>query len=262
MSAPRHAFDCWEEIARRIRRAAYLSLFTDFDGTLVPIRKQPDRVSLSHRLRRLLQGIAGSGVTLGVVSGRKIDDLRQRVGLRHIWYVGVHGYFLRDPGNRSIVLLSPSKRERMKELAGALAHRLNGLPGIRIEPKAATIAVHFRGAPLRSASLARRAITALQRSFPSAFLLCGKKVWEWLPDSHIDKWTALSLILRRERNGRRGRGRLAIFLGDDTTDERVFRKMKGISIVVGTKGRTAARYYLRSPAEVKKFFALLQQARQ
>ena len=260
MNSPRHTLNCWREIARRIRQASRLFLFTDFDGTLVPIRKSPKRVVLPRRLRRRLERLAQSGVIVGIISGRRLEDVRRRAGVRHIWYVGVHGYFLRDRGNRFIALLSPRHRERIKRVRAALAQSLRGLPGIWIEPKEASVAVHFRGAPKSSVVRAWSAIAALQKKFPAAVLLRGKKVWEWLPDSRTDKGRALALILRRERSHPpRGR-QLVFYLGDDATDELVFRKMKGISIAVGKKHNTAARYYLGSPAEVRRFLVLLEQA--
>lgn len=260
MRAPHHAFNRWKEIVDEVRRARHLALFTDFDGTLVRIQKHPDQVVLPAEVRRLLESIAHAGVTVGVVSGRKVTDVRKRVNLPGVWYVGAHGFSLLDPGNRSIALVSRKQRERMQKIKRALSRRLRGVPGLRLEPKEVTIAVHYRAAPARSRYLARKVIIELMERDAEVSLLSGKKVWELLPDPRNDKWTAISFILRGERKGsRRGRW-LTIFLGDDETDERVFQKMEGISIVVGRKRRTAARYYLRSPAEVRKFLKRLKRA--
>jgi trehalose-phosphatase len=260
MSTPRHALRSWKEIARACRRAAHLALFTDFDGTLVRIRAHPDLIVLPERVRRLLGAMARSGVTVGVVSGRKLADLRRRVRLGHIWYVGAHGYFLLDPGNRAAALLTPTERDRMRAVRRALTRRMTGVSGVQLESKEATIAVHYRRAPARSVHRARQVIAELLQRHPQVTLLPGKKVWSLLPGRRTDKWTAISLILRRARRRRPGPW-LAVFLGDDATDERVFQKMQGISIVVGRKQRTAARYYLRSPSEVLQFLRRLKTVR-
>ncbi|MGH9704953.1 MAG: trehalose-phosphatase [Candidatus Acidiferrales bacterium] len=258
MSKALHALESWNQIADQIRAAQHLALFTDFDGTLVRIQRHASQVRLSARVRMLLESIAHSGVCVGVVSGRKINDVRNRVGLHHIWYAGVHGFFLLDPENHSMALLSPIQRSWIKEVKRALARQLAGVPGIRLEPKDATIAVHYRGAPSRSLYLAREGIRRVLKCHPEVSILPGKKVWELLPDSTTDKWTAISLILCRERKRNSTGTWLSIYLGDDATDELVFQKMEGISIAVGRKHSTSARYFLRSPAEVSKFLLNLK----
>jgi trehalose-phosphatase len=258
MTAPRHALDAWKTIIQEVRRARHLALFTDFDGTLVRIRKDPHPVALPAPDRQLLGAIAHSGVLVGVVSGRRVADVRKRVGLGDIWYVGSHGFVLAGPRQRSIVLVNPKERSRMARIRHALARRLRGVPGIRLEPKESTVAVHYRGAPRPSKHLARRAVCELMERHPELSLLSGKKVWELLPHSRTNKWTAICQILRRECKRASGGRWLVIFLGDDATDERAFQEMQGISIVVGRKSRTAARYYLCSPVEVRRFLEKLK----
>jgi len=76
--------------------------------------------------------------------------------------------------------------------------------------------------------------------------------------SSIDKGRAIKLALRQERRRRSGHW-LVFYLGDDQADEEVFEKLDGISVVIGRRRRTAARFYLWSPAEVRRFLeAFLQ----
>lgn len=253
MSGPRHLFAAWSEIRRRVRRAGRLALFTDFDGTLVPIRSRPDQVRLPSHMRRRLAKIVRCGATVGVVSGRRLEDVHRRVGLPGIWYVGAHGFFLRDPARRRIVLLNRQETARMDRVRSLLSRRLHAVPGIVVEPKGATIAVHYRGASRPDREMARRCITRALQSGPGLCLMAGKSVWEIFPNTDSDKWSAIQFILRREQAGRGGQGWLLFYLGDDTTDERVFEKMAGISVAVGKQSRTAARFFLRSPAEVGTF---------
>jgi trehalose-phosphatase len=260
MKAPRHALESWSEIAARIRRAGRLALLTDFDGTLVPIGANRHKPVLSPRLRRLLAALARSGSIVGIISGRKAADVKKRAGLRGIWYAGAHGFSLIDPRGRAISLASPSQQKRIRHARAALVRNLRGVPGISLEWKRATIAIHYRGAPARSVRLARRAAQERLREDRSLSLLAGKKVWELLPDCRTGKWTAISFLLARERAGIRGSRWLAVFLGDDVTDERVFEQMKGVTVAVGKKRRTAARYFLRSPAEVQAFLERLKDA--
>lgn len=256
-AAPKYLFDCWGEITGQIRRAQHVALFTDFDGTLTPIRRDPEAVGLSPRVRELLEELAKSGITVGVVSGRKIADVRKRVRVKRIWYAGAHGLFLRDPENRSLSLARPEQKARMREATRLLAKNMRGARGLRLERKVATVALHYRGAPAKSQQVARDAVARVMERYPSLCLLASKKVWGLLPDAQSDKWGAVSFIMEREQRRNSGGRWLLIFVGDDATDERVFERMKGISIAVGKKSKTAARYWLRSPGEVRKFLERL-----
>ena len=235
-----------------MRSAARIALFVDFDGTLTPIRRWPGRVYLGDRVRALLAEISGIGVTVGIISGRRVTDVQPRVGLGGIWYVGVHGYALREPSGKAMTFVSGRSLARMHVVRRKLASELHGMSGIRLEHKEATVAVHYRNAGPAARSAARRVIQRLLELYPQLHLLSGRKVWELLPDRRTSKWTAIRRILMQERRPCPGRW-LVFYLGDDSTDERVFEKLKGISVVVGRRRPTAARYFLRSPAEVKTF---------
>ncbi len=261
MSAPRHLLAAWVAIERQLRRSRWVAVFTDFDGTLVRIRRHPGRVQLSRRVKNLLVALAGRGVVVGVVSGRRLEELRAKVDISRIWYAGAHGFFLRTPGNRNIVLLSPTERVTIARAQRFLTRRLSDVPGIALEPKRATLAVHYRLASRRNREFARKVVGALLGREPRLSVLSGKKVWELLPAGHhgprVDKATAIQLVLQRERK-RHTRGRwLVFYLGDDTTDERIFQKLEGISVAVGKTRHTAARFFLRSPGEVGQFLERL-----
>ncbi len=271
MSASRHLLAAQDEIELELHRARYLALFTDFDGTLVRIQQRPDQVQLSPRVKGLLAELARRGVVVGVVSGRRLEDLRERVGLDAIWYVGEHGFFLLRPGNRAITLLNRREPGTLARARRALARRLGGVLGLALESKCATLAVHYRSASRRNRAFAGKVTTALLNRYPRLTMLAGKSVWELMPagkrsarpgalaEPRVDKWTAIQLALEYERR-RRPRGHwLVFYLGDDSTDEIVFQKLKGVSVAVGKTRHTAARYYLRSPAEVRQFLEGLNQ---
>ncbi len=261
MKAPRHLLSAWREIRRKLARARHVALLTDFDGTLAGIRPRPDQVWLERGAQRLLAGLAQRGAVVAVVSGRKLEDVRERVGLSGIWYVGAHGYFLRAPNNRVIGLLNPIEQARIRRARRVLSKRLRRLPGILLEAKRATIAVHYRAASASDAEAARGIVEEFLAKNPGLWLLAGKKVWELLPKSRrrIDKWAAVQTILRQERGGKLQGSRVVFYLGDDTTDERVFENLHGVSVAIAKRRNTAARFYLRSPGEVRKFLERLNQ---
>ena len=250
MRRPKKLFREWKHIRARVVRARRLFLFLDFDGTLAPIRPRPEQVRLSRAHRVLLERIRRGGAVLAIISGRALPDIRRRAGLSGIWYSGAHGFFLLSPRNRRISLLTSSQRTHLERALRPLRRRLRGLRGIQLEPKQATIAVHYRRAAAHRRKLAFHIVRELIRNDPRLKLLSGKKVWEILPAARIDKWTAVRTILAYEKW--RASKDLLFYVGDDTTDEAVFRKMKGIPVAVGKQRGTAARYFLRSHREVRK----------
>jgi trehalose-phosphatase len=256
MKDPKHALKNWREISRSVHNASRVALLTDFDGTLAHIVGNPDAARLPARAQRCLAGIAATGALVGVVSGRKLEDVRRRVGVKGIWYAGAHGLVLQDPGNRRFTLASQRECRQIQITARLLARRLRGLPGLRVESKGASVALHYRAASPTDTKIAQRELAQALAGRPELSLLPGKKVWEVLPNSRTDKWSAARFILRREKWPGRG---LVLYLGDDETDERVFRRMRGISVVVGRKHGTAAHFYLRSPAETTLFLARLKE---
>jgi trehalose-phosphatase len=257
MKSPRHLLAAEDSLRRAVARARRLAFFTDFDGTLVRLRRRPEAVRLPESVRRRLAALTQRGALVGIVSGRSLGDLRARVGLRGVWYVGAHGFFLLSPSNRSLPLLNRSEKRQIARALGWLERKLANVDGIRLEAKEATVAVHYRSARRSSADTARALVLELLRREPGLRTMPGKKVWEILPRRKVTKWTAVRSILKREGWNRPERSGLAFYVGDDVTDEDVFRQLEGVNVAVGKRRRTAARYYLRSPAEVRQFLEKL-----
>jgi trehalose-phosphatase len=248
VSPPRPLFSDWSRLAERLRAAPARVLLTDCDGTLVRIRRRPSDVRLAKSTARLLVAIRDAGCVVGVVSGRGIESLVSLVGIPGIWYAGSHGYRLRDPGGRTISLATPAERRRIGRATRWLRPRVARIPGVHLDVKHASVAVHYRTASPRATRRAREVIDRLLERDPRLLLLSGKKVWELLPGESVDKGVAVQRLLEEIRAPR---GRFVAYLGDDTTDESVFRKLAdGVTIVVGRRPHTAARYSLRSMGEV------------
>lgn len=253
MTRPCHLLDAWSALPREFADPRRVALFTDFDGTLVRIQPSPGKARLAPPVRRSLARLARAGALLGVISGRRLADVRRRVGVRGIWYAGVHGFFLLDPANRRFTMLNPNQQALIRRAQRRLSRRLRGIPGIAVEAKHASVAVHYRGASKQRVEEARAVLTSCREEIPGLHFMAGKKVWELFPEHDVDKWAAIQFILKRERRRHPSDGRTVIYFGDDTTDERVFRKMRGVSVAVGKRHKTAARFFLRSPAEVRQF---------
>src|SRR5262245_23165805 len=88
------ALDHVNEIAGRRGR---LAVFLDYDGTLTPIVSHPDKAFLSDSMRQTVQTLA-MHAPVAILSGRDLEDLRQRVNIDAIIYGGSHGFDVAGPG--------------------------------------------------------------------------------------------------------------------------------------------------------------------
>lgn len=250
---PPYLLDCWQTVGQRIRAADQIVLFLDFDGTLVRLRRRPREVFLGERARRVLRKLVRHGrVRVCLISGRQLDDLQQRTGVKGAIYFGLHGWE-RNNGQAPDMPAAHRLRKEMKSIQQEVA----GLPGIRIEDKGICFGVHYRTAPKLAVQKARVLVKELlKRLGPDFSLMSGKKVWEIYPKDMGSKGKAARELLRR-LPGRK----LAIYAGDDTTDETAFALLpNGITIRVGRFQETRAKYLLRNPTEVLMFLEKLEEA--
>jgi trehalose 6-phosphate phosphatase len=246
----RHVFDRWSEVAQCLRAAEHMALLLDFDGTLVPIQPRPEIVRLGWPARRLIGRLAKhSRVTVCIVSGRRLADLRKRTQVPGVRYVGLHGW----EWNRKRPI--PPRDKILEQTKLLLKEQLGSLAGIRLEDKGISLAVHYRGAAAGTARLARSLFhKTLEPVEAHLQVLHGKKVWEVLPPEVQGKGRAVRLLLAELPHGT-----LPIYVGDDTTDESAFAELRhGVTVRVGKHRRTRARFYLRSPDEVVAFLQALE----
>jgi trehalose-phosphatase len=197
----------------------------------------------------LLSACARRNVLVGIVSGRRLSDVKRLVGVRGIWYAGSHGYFLASPDNRRFTKVYPTERGRIARVRRQLQRALASEARIWVEPKGVSLALHYRGASRGSIRRAETVLRSLLARHGGLRLLPGRKVWEVLPAGRVDKWSAVRFITRQSRR----RLQTLVFLGDDDGDECVFERLRGISVIVGRPRHTAARFWLRSPTEVRQF---------
>ncbi len=255
--SPRNLFSAWDEIADDIREARSVAVLSDFDGSLVKIQRHPGSVRLGKPTRDALADLVRHDILVGIVSGRSLADVRKRVGLPGICYVGCQGYSIQDARGHRITLANRDERRLLAHATGQLKEKLAGLDGVRLEVKEATLAVHYREASRAIAARTKFIVTETIAENRGLRLSGGKKVWEIFPGSGVDKWTAIRFLLSREGHMES----LLIYAGDDVGDEPVFARMSGISILVGRRRATAARYSLESPVELRRFLERVAEAR-
>jgi trehalose 6-phosphate phosphatase len=230
-----------------------LALFVDVDGTLLDIALRPDAVvvdaSLPSILKRLKTRLGGA---LAPISGRPVRDIDKLLGLDGT-AAGLHGAELRGPDGAALatpILHEGLEAARERALAAAAA-----IPGVLVEDKVGAIALHYRAAADAELDVRRAAIEMLDAAGAGYELLHGKCVIELKP-ANADKGAALAALMTIAPF----RGRTPWMIGDDATDEDAFAEVnaeRGVSIVVGPRRPTVARYALESPAAAREWLAAL-----
>jgi len=262
-----HLFSVWQEVARRLKAVRRVLLLCDYDGTLTPIVEKPELAILPEKTRELLLALVTQrSFTVGVISGRAMADIRQKVGIENIIYAGNHGLEIEGPGISFINPLAEEMRPVLRLIQQVLNKALSPIRGVFVENKGLSLTIHYRMVEEDKSDEVRNVferVIATARSLGKVIITTGKKVYEVRPQVDWDKGKAISLLIEKYGKPKVKSELLPIFLGDDQTDEDGFKVIEshgGISILVGedTAG-SAARYYLKSPSEVDEFLSLLIQ---
>lgn len=245
------------EISRRLNTAPHILLFLDFDGTLAPIVEQPEMAHLPPETKELLVRLSQeSKMTVAIISGRAFADIRARVGIPSLIYAGNHGLEICGPGFHFIHSKAAAHQETLRQLSEHLAARLRHLAGVEVEPKGLTTSIHYRrAAPAVVPQVVEIVKEAVSNQYRLFRLTTGKMVYEIRPRVDWHKGAAARWI--RDRLG--DHQPLAIYLGDDETDENAFVELQQeLTVKVGPAMLTLAHYHLADTDEVRQFLQWLE----
>ncbi|HEV7489927.1 MAG TPA: trehalose-phosphatase [Rhodanobacteraceae bacterium] len=231
---------------------ATLALFVDIDGTLLDIAARPDAVIVEPALRATLAALhellRGA---LAPLSGRSLRSVDALLALPSVAAAGLHGAELRANGGDS---LASQRLNPELDMARARANETASThPGVIVEDTGAAIALHYRSAPTAEIAVRRAAIDMLDSAGSEYELLQGNLVIELKP-AHADKGSALATLMQSLPFV----GRTPWMIGDDLTDEDAFAEanaLGGVSIIVGPRRPTLARYALPDPGAARAWLA-------
>jgi len=225
-----------QQVLERYASSNLLVAF-DYDGTLAPIVSTPDRAHMRPVTRRLLKHVARRYPCV-VISGRSRDDLVHR--LRDIPIVHVSGNHGLEPWAED-----PRYIRQAQRWVQQLAPRLSAYRGIVIENKTYSLSIHYRA--MRNKQQALQAIDRATRDLRGARRLGGKLVVNILPRDAPTKGTALVRACRLLVC------ESALYVGDDETDEDVFRALgreRLLGIRVGPAKGSRAAYCIKHQGEI------------
>jgi trehalose 6-phosphate phosphatase len=221
------------------------ALFLDFDGTMVDIAPQPHAVEVPEPLigvlRHLNDYLQGA---VAVISGRPIEQIDCFLRPLKLAIAGVHGAERRGADGQ-VHLLQTHPMDAIEEAACTLAA---SNPGLLVENKRSSIALHYRQRP-ELEDLCVRAMHDAVVASPGMTLLRGKMVVEAKPGG-ASKGQAIEDFLREAPFA----GRTPLFIGDDVTDEAGFstvQRLGGLGIKVGA-GATVASQRLADPTALRR----------
>jgi trehalose 6-phosphate phosphatase len=246
-----NAISAPSDFARRLDECAIL---LDIDGTLLDLAPTPREVwvppGLARTLNGLLEKTAGA---LALVSGRSLNDIDLIFAPEQFPAVGGHGAEMRiSADSESVATHAPPMDKELKRRLAAIA-RLS--PGILLEDKGYSLALHYRLAPHAEKAI-YEAIALIRADLPNApiELMPGKCVYE-IKHSGFNKATGVLELMDHEPF----RGRRPIFIGDDVTDESVFALMPdlgGLAFSVGRRAIGVADHF-DEPRDVRQWLARL-----
>ena len=220
------------------------AVFLDVDGTLLDLAERPEKVELRPGLIWTLE-VLRRVVPVALISGRRIADLYRLFAPLRLPAAGQHGAErcgADGQAHRTVVAETALSRSRAHLLAWAHDH-----PGILLEDKGLTLALHYRGVPHLEAEAARVLRETLQWLGDGFMFGSGSMVYEIRPLGS-DKGRAITEFMHEPPFA----GRVPVFVGDDITDEdgfAVVNRLGGHSIKVGA-GPTAARWRLADVIQV------------
>jgi len=253
---PRSLWMDWGTLEKEWLSQTRLLLLLDFDGTLSPLEESPRRARLPEATKALVRKLgARPDVEVAVISGRSVSDIRSRVGLRSVYYAGNHGLEIDGPGLSFRHPRAAALKPALLDLAKSLRRDCRPLAGVLVENKGMTLSLHYRRLPREKLVELRALLRAYRlktKDLPYRWRT-GHKVWELVPEAGWDKGRAALLLLRHLRHP------FPIALGDDRTDEDMFRALreKGTTISIGCPRPSRARYCLSSQRETDSFLRKL-----
>jgi trehalose 6-phosphate phosphatase len=257
----RHLFCNLEKIFLKLKQADRLVVFLDYDGTLSPISSCPNKAALPNLTRKTLKDIVkNKKITVSIISGRMLKQVKKMVGIKGIYYAGCHGLEMENNAlacfsgklKKAKIIIKHAKLELKKSLKDSMFLR-----HVKIEDKGLALGLHYRRAKKHDIKRIRKIFYATIKPYmlsKDIVLEKNKKVLEIKPNINWDKGSYCIYFLSKIKCGHKKV--LPVYIGDDKTDESAFAALKGEAITVFVRGErktSLAKYYLDSTSEVRKF---------
>ena len=222
-------------VLTQLQRSMHLRLLLDYDGTLVPLARSPELAAPDDELMSLLEGLTTApGITIDIVSGRPRETLEAWLGRLPVSLWAEHGFWHRPAPNEPWEAAATLAPDWMGRVLPILEQFAAATPGAHVETKSASVAWHYRGAQrefgARQAHELRMLLGDALSNQPFE-VLEGKKVIEV-------RLRGVSKAVVAHRIAADDQPQTAVIaIGDDRTDEDLFRALPASSVTVAVGDR-------------------------
>lgn len=254
----------WEKsrkIKFEIKKSDKISLFLDFDGTLSPLVTIPTKTKLPKNVKKLLRKLVKiNKISLAIISGRMLEDIKKKVNVSGILYSGNHGMEWEFNGKRFTTSVPKKTHEALRQIKTEMEKVSANFKGSFVEDKKFSVAFHYRGVyRTKKAFVAEILKPILDKYLETKLvsLLSGRQVFDMRANVN---WTKGSLVRHYKKLLETDPGNI-IYIGDSASDEDAFKALKdSITIKVGYSETSFANYYLEDEKDVEKFLKWLLKA--
>lgn len=251
----RSALDNSEEIMEKLMDGAPV-VFLDYDGTLTPIVEVPSKAVLSDSMRGTLKRLSMYSPVV-LMSGRNLPDVRSKVGLDTLIYVGSHGFEVLGPWGQYVEDRGERFKPLLDQAEAALRFKIGDIRGALVERRRFSIAVHHRLVDPHDYPRLKAVIEHVARRYPDLESIVEKRAFELRPNMDWHKGRAVKVVI--DMIGLR-KNAVPLYIGDDVTDEKAFQAIgeSGVTILV-TEGprQTSAQFVLYDYLEVQELLEQL-----
>jgi len=222
----------------------------DFDGTLAPISSNRDAVQISPSINELIKELV-TRVPCAIVSGRALTDLASRLNGAIPYLVGNHGIESPTAMPASLCVAERVCLEWKKTIDTNFVQALMAL-GVEVEDKRYSLTLHYRGVA-EPARVRMALLLLLQQLSPAPQIIFGKSSLNVLPPGQGGKGQAASALMVHLRQAG------LFFIGDDETDEDVFKLTEGLAmgVRVGRHAESRAEYFINHYGEIRDILRVL-----
>jgi trehalose 6-phosphate synthase/phosphatase len=239
------------EIVAKFTKASHRAIFLDYDGTLVPFSRIPELATPGAQTLKQLKSLAAYPEnTIVLISGRDKIFLEEWFGALNVHLIAEHGAFQKSPGKEWECAIDPDQGWKSVFIP-VLQRYTDRCNGSFVEEKFSSLAWHYRNSSPEIGAMRAKELKEELRTLVAhenkLHVIEGNMVVE-IKKTGYDKGIAASKFISNRNFD------FIIAMGDDRTDEDVYRSLpaEAITIKIGIAA-TIAKYNLSNQLEVSRF---------